>query len=474
MRVVTLLFLVALSRLDGGATEARPNIIFLLADDLGWRDLACTGNPWHRTPNLDRLRSQGMLFTEAHSAAPICSASRAALLTGQSPARLHYEFVPKSGPGRPSAKHLLRSPDYPTELPSGTPTIASLLSSNGYRTAFLGKWHLNRHHDHYLGWLPEHGPESFGFQACIDSFGAHPYGYPNPKNPPASLQPGEFPPDRLTDQAIGLLQRENQRPLLLWMSYYQVHDPFHSRCQSRVDFYQSILPQGASRERAHYAAMVETLDHEVGRLLDALERSGHADDTLVVFTSDNGGHPEVASNAPLRGSKWNLCQGGLRVPMIIRWPGRIAAASSCAAPVIGTDLLPTLMESAGLPSRKLLDGRSLVPLFEGKVDPSWSQRPLAWHFPFYHPEEKFSSAKPRIGVDDFTVQQVRPHAAIRLGDKKLIHYFESGDRELYDLRDDPSERNNLAAAEPASAEDLDQKLLDLLKEQDARLPTRSP
>lgn len=456
------------------AADSKPNIIVLLADDLGWRDLGCMGNSEYRTPNIDRLRSEGMLFTNAHSGAPICSPSRAALLTGRSPARLQYEFVPKFAAGRPEGKQPLQPPDFPTELPPALPTVATALRDAGYATAFCGKWHLNRHLGHYLGWRPGHGPESFGFEHCVDDFGAHPYGYKKTGPPPPPVTGAAFPADKLTDGAVDFIRRDHDRPLLLWMSFYQVHDPFHSRCADRVAAHQARLPSGASPKRAHYAAMVETLDHEVGRLLDALDASGKAAETLVIFTSDNGGHPEVSANGPLRGSKWNLYQGGIRVPLVARWPGKISPAGSCEDPVIAMDLTATLLDAAGLPQDLVLDGRSLMSCFSGKPDPEWRKRPMAWHFPFYQPETRFELTKPDIGVNDFAIARSHPQAAIRVGDLKLIHFFEAGNDELYDLATDPSESHNLAATRTESAAELRARLFEILASSKARLPVRKP
>ncbi len=460
--------------IEGRSDQPRPNIIVLLADDLGWRDLGCTGNPGHRTPNIDRLATEGMRFTDAYSAAPICSASRAALLTGQSPARLHYEFVPKFQAGRQQGPWPMITPDFPTELPPATATVASLLKGAGYSTAFCGKWHLNRHQGHYLGWRPGSGPADFGFGHCVDDFGGHPYGYPKPGRPPPALEGDAFPPDRLTDAAIDFIKRDHDQPFLLWMAYYYVHDPFHSRCASRVAYHQARLPAGADPRRAHYAAMVETLDQEVGRLLQALTESGLAANTLVLFTSDNGGHPEVSANGPLRGSKWNLYQGGLRVPLIARWPGKVRPASQCADPVIGMDLAATILAAAGLPTDNARDGRSFLPSLLGRPDPDRDRRPMLWHFPYYVPETRFADAQPTIGVDDFKIQQVRPHAALRVGRMKLVHHFESGRDELFDLAADPSESRDLCQDQPETAAALRRQLMDGLAAQAARLPLRKP
>ena len=449
-----------------------PNVIVLLADDLGWRDLGYVGHEHYRTPNIDRIAREGMRFDQAHSAAPICSPSRAAMLSGRSVPRLRYEFVPKFDAGRPQGPQSLQPPDFPTELPADLPTVATRLREAGYSTAFFGKWHLNRHHGHYLGWRPGHGPEAFGFEHCVDDFGAHPYGYGGRTQEPVR---GEaFPEDTLTSRAVEFLRTPRDQPFLLWMSFYHVHDPFHSRCIDRVAYHRARLPEVTSDKRAHYAAMVETLDHEVGRLLAALDEAGLADNTLVVFTSDNGGHPEVSANAPLRGSKWNLYQGGVRVPLAVRWPGRIAPGSFSEVPVIGMDIAATVLDAADLPQAIAMDGKSLLPCFAGEAGPSWAERPLIWHFPFYQPEARFQEAKADIGIEDFAIARTHPQAAMRLGRWKLIHFFDSGTSELYDLATDPSEQQDLAGIHPQQAADLQRRLLETLAGVDARLPVRKP
>lgn len=447
----------------------RPNVVVLLADDLGWRDLGWSGHPDVRTPNLDRLRREGVAFTQAHAAAPICSASRAALLTGLSPARLRYEFVPKFESGRQPDTFPLRTPDYPTELPAGTPSVPRALAAAGYDTAFMGKWHLARHQGRYLGWRDGHGPREFGFSHAVDTFGAHPYGYPKGSSP-GPVAGEAFPPDALTDAALDFIRRPRGAPFLLWLSFYQVHDPFHSRLVDRVAYHRSRLPAGASPARAHYAAMVETLDHEVGRVLRALDESGRAGDTLVLFTSDNGGHPAVSPNGPLRGGKWTLHQGGLRVPLVLRWPGRAAPGGSVDEPVVGMDVAATLLDLAGLPAAPALDGRSLLPALAGR--PTGPARDLLWHFPYYQPETGFARADPVIGTDTFRIPQVRPHAALRSGDLKLLLHFEDGRAELFDLAADPGETRDLAAARPADAARLRSALERSLADQGARLPSR--
>lgn len=452
------------------AANSKPNIVFLLADDLGWRDLGCMGQEEYRTPNIDRLRSEGMLFTRAYAAAPICSASRASLITGETPARLHYEFVPKSDSGPFNSDHPLQPPPFPTELPTGKETIGTQLKKAGYQTAFFGKWHLNRHYKHYLGWRPGSGPESFGFDHCIDDFGSHPYSY-GKQNPPAPVLGDGFPDDTLTGSAAEFIKSKHDKPFLLWMAFYYVHDPFNSRCLERVAYHQKHLPAGASPARAHYAAMVETLDEQVGRLLTALDESGQAANTLVVFTSDNGGNPLVSANGPLRGSKWTLYEGGVRVPLIARWPNHIRPGASCQTPVIGYDIAPTLAETGGAGRFPGKDGISFFRLFEDPEATIARSQPFLWHFPYYQPETHFDKALPHIGIDDFAVPQVKPHAALLEGDRKYIHYFESNDDELFDLKTDVSESRNLAKDEPATVAALRTKLLQMLGDQEARLPT---
>ncbi len=468
MRVFVALLALALAPLAGA--EEPPDVIVILADDLGWQDTGATGHPFHRTPHLDRFRAEGMRFTQAHSAAPICSASRAALLTGQTSARLHYEFVPKNKAGHQPGEHPLVTPPYPTELPPGVPTAASLLAAGGYHTAFFGKWHLNRHYERYLGWRPGHGPKSFGFETAVDDFGGHPYSYRGTDAAKIALPLGTYPDDTLTDRACDHVRNPGERPLFLWLAHYYVHDPFHSRCRALVEQYQSGLPEGASPDRAEFAAMVETLDHEVGRFLEALDRTERGRNALVVFTSDNGGHPHVSLNGPLRGSKWNLYQGGVRVPLFVRWRGHVAPGSTCDIPVHGVDLLPTLLEAAGQVPTTGIDGRSFLPALVGSYDPAAGDRPLVWHFPFYHPEKGFNGAKPTIGVNDFATQQVRPHSALRVGQHKLVYHYESDTVELFDLARDPAEAIDLSGSEPALAERLRAQLIDTLAAQSARLP----
>lgn len=455
------------------AAVSSPNILFILADDLGWSDPGCYGNQYFETPHLDRLASEGLRFTQAYAPAPICSASRAALLTGKTPARLHFEFVTKTTPGFQPMVTPLRAPSYPLDLPLEENTIAEVLAGNGYETAFFGKWHLNRHHKGYLGWSPTHGPRAQGFAVAENDFGSHPYDYYRDKSQRTfvDVPDGTFLEDGLTAKAVRFLERERESPFFLVVSHYYVHDPVHTRLRWLHDRCLARIPASHPRRDvlARYGAMVTTLDHQVGELLAALETHGISDSTLVVFTSDNGGHPEYAGNAPLRGSKWNLYEGGLRVPLIARWPGRIAPGGTCDTPVCGTDLFPTFAEVAEAPITPPIDGVSLLGLFREPLAPA-GDRSFVWHFPFYHPETGYEKAPTMIGHDDGITSRTRPHSALREGRMKLIHFYEDGRDELYDLASDPGETRDISLTEPLKSAALAAKLHSALMESKARMP----
>ena len=457
------------------APAPRPNIVFILADDLGWRDLRCYGHGWHDTPHLDRLAREGARFTQAYAAAPICSASRAALLTGRSPARLGFEFVTKLPTAKRPAGLPLVGPPYPLNLPLSEVTVAEVLAPAGYATGYFGKWHVSEHTGGYLGWSATHGPLQQGYAEGEADFGNHPYAYRDrPALKAELLAAGDYGRDTLTEKAIAFLRTRRDRPFFLHLAHYFVHDPIHTRAAWLVEKYRARFPAGADPRRLEYAAMVETLDHYVGQLLRALDETGLAANTLVVFTSDNGGHPEFSTNGPLRGSKWNLYEGGLRVPWIVRWPGRVRAGATSDARFVGTDLLPTLAAATNtaLPRGVALDGRNILPLWLGEAAAkSEAERPLVWHFPYYHPETGFAAARAAIGVDDFAVSRTYPQSAIRMGDWKLLHFYEDKRDELYRLSADASEQNNLAAKEPAKARELRAQLDAELHSVKARLPS---
>ncbi|MFM1768957.1 MAG: hypothetical protein RJA22_1486 [Verrucomicrobiota bacterium] len=477
LRVLFGLLLLFPAAVGAAGPPGRPNVVFILADDLGWRDLGCYGHPYHETPHLDRLAREGMRFTQAYAAAPICSASRAALLTGRTPARLGFEFVTKEQAGGQKQGQLLQSPSFTLDLPLAEVTVGEMLGGAGYRTGFFGKWHVSRHEGGYLGWSSTHGPRQQGFAEGDATFGSHPYGYGKAAaaGAGADLPEGTFPADALTDRVLAFVREGRGRPFFLHWSHYYVHDPVQTRCRWLLEKYRRKVPAGvgAREVRAAYGAMVEALDHEVGRLLRELEGLGLRENTLVIVTSDNGGHPGYTANGPLRGGKWNLYEGGLRVPLLARWPGRVPAGRESAEPVAGWDLFETLREVGGAREDGVArDGRSLGALLRGEA---WggAPRPLVWHFPYYHPETRFAQAPARTGVDDWAVSQTRPQSAIRVGRHKLLHFYEEGRDELYDLEADPGEQRDLASAQPGQAGVLRRQLEEALRAVQARLPVRS-
>lgn len=436
-----------------------PNILVILVDDLGWSDLRCYGDRFFETPHLDRLAQEGMRFTNAYAAAPICSASRASILTGRSPARLHFEFVSqhKDTKRQPPNTQLLQ-PAYTDDLPLGEVTISETLRVADYATGFVGKWHLTQQADHYLGHGSTHGPKQQGFDYASENFGSHPYSY---KTRDFSGCPErQFPTDQTTADAIRFLEQNRQHSLLLVYSSYYPHEPVHTRCRWLYEKYAGTPEaNGAAADRAMYGAFVEMMDHYIGQLLAAVDRLKLRDNTLVVFTSDNGAHPAYLARNILRGSKWTLYEGGIRVPLIARWPGVIRPGFTCDVPVIGTDLAPTFVRISGASeSAYTLDGTDLTPLFMHPAGSGWKPRELVWHFPYYH--------SPYV--------LTRPESAIRDGAWKLIYRWEDGSVELYDLVKDIGEHINRSPEQPEVVNRLRGKLLRFLKAVGARIPRPNP
>ncbi|MBD3674902.1 MAG: sulfatase [Planctomycetaceae bacterium] len=467
-----LLLILCLSLLSATpARAASPNIVLILADDLAWSDVGCYGHPWHVTPHIDELAEQGMKFTRGYAPAPICSASRASILTGKTTARLNFEFVTKNEPGyqKIEGETKLKAPAFTLNLPLEEKTIPEYLNELGYQTAFFGKWHLNQHYQRYLGWSPSHGPQAQSFQIAEEDFGGHPYSW-GKRTPEPIETPGRFPEDSMIERASNFLEEKHEKPFFLMVSLFHVHTPVRTQCRWLLDKYETRVPADspARQRRVTYAAFVETLDHYVGQLLKSLDESGNSDETLVVFLSDNGGHPEYTTNAPLRGSKWNLYEGGIRVPFLMRWPGKIKAGTTSDLPVVGYDLLPTFVDLAGGTPDKV-DGFDIFTLLENLEFAR--QRELIFHFPYYHPERGYSKAINEIGVGDFAVSKTHPQSALVRGPHKLIHFYDSNRFEYYDLSDDECEQHSLTDSRPDIAIGFRERLRSQLRHVGARFPT---
>lgn len=454
----------------------KPNILFILIDDLGWRDLTCYGSSFYETPNLDRLAAGGMRFTDAYASCPVCSPTRASLMTGKYPARVGVtNFI-----GGHSIGKLLDVP-YMNHLPMNERSIATALRDGGYQTWHIGKWHLGNGLTY---------PERHGFDVNVGGCG---WGMPNkgyfspwgietlPDGPE-----GQYLTDALTDAAVKQIrERDRSRPFFLNLWHYAVHTPIQAP-EALVEKYrqkaarlglkdedaieegeflpaQHIRHLRVQRRRfqshATYAAMIESLDTSIGRVLDTLEAEGLADDTLVVFKSDNGGLSTAecspTCNAPLNEGKGWMYEGGNRVCQIARWPRRIEAGIECSVPTTSPDWYPTLLEAAELPldPAQHVDGRSLLPVLEGgKLE----RRPIFWHYPHY------------------SNQGGAPAASVRDGDWKLIEFFEDGHYELYNLREDIGETVDRAAKEPARLEAMTAQLHEWQREIEALIPRVNP
>lgn len=451
-------FLVVFSALSVSATPEviaapadRPNILFILVDDLSWSDLSYNGSGVYETPNVDRLSKQGMVFSDFYSAGPVCSPTRASIMTGKYPARTGITTYLIS-PDR-DASHVT------PHLPLAEFTIAEAFKKCGYATGYIGKWHL--------GYKNKHWAANQGFDVTkggIDLPRAWALCYPDREPPTAKTWPnthtrffspyhlthlengpeGEYLTERLTDETIHFIEHHRDGPFFAFLSFHTVHTPLQAKPEVVEKYRRKIDALGLDTKReenrrekqfqnnANYAAMVHHMDENVGRLLDRLDAMKLADNTIVVFTSDNGGKGSVTSNLPLRGMKHNLYEGGIRVPLIVRWPGNVVAGSQNAWPLITNDLYPTLLDLAGCPPepQQHVDGVSFKSVLLGDAQ-SIAREAIFWHYP-----------------------HSRQEAAVRMGRYKLLHFFKADRVELYDLEDDIGERNDLSKTNPELAERL--------------------
>lgn len=438
----TLLLLLTAS----AATPSRPNIIFVLVDDMGWTDLGCYGSDYYETPNIDKLAQQGVRFTDAYAACTVCSPSRASIMTGQYPARLHItDWI--SGHKFPDAK--LRVPRWTKKLSPTIPNLAQTLKAQGYATASIGKWHLGPDFPDKQGFDINIGGCEVGRPTTYFS----PYNIQNLPNGPE----GEFLTDREVAETIKFIKANRERPFFVYLAHYAVHTPLGAK-EEVIQKYRDKRKQKRSprHNTPRYAALIESIDDGIGAIRSTLDTLDLNDNTVIIFTSDNGGLLKVTSNAPLRDGKGSVYEGGVRVPLIIHWPGVAQSGTICQTPVCGIDFFPTLLDFFKLDhdSSSPIDGVSLLPLVSGKGE--LNRNTLYWHYPHYHTEG------------------ATPYGAIRDGYYRLIEFYEDSRIELYNLETDPGEKINLAATMPDKAAELKQKLANWRTATKAQMPAPNP
>ena len=445
-RLVVLLVLAFASCGDPQAPERPPNFVVLLADDWGWTDAGCQGSDLYLTPNIDRLARDGVRFTNGYAACTVCSPTRAALMTGQYPGRTHVtDFI--RGHLRPHAK--LNVPDWTMKIEQRHTTLAEALRGAGYRTAIVGKWHLEPRGD---ADEDDYEPLKHGFEVNVggNEWGApatyfHPYakeGSPRVMGPlPPGGKEGEYLTDRLTDEALKILEQWREEPFLLYFPYYTVHTPIEAK-PADVAKFSPLVQDGMRHTDAEYAAMVASLDTSIGRLRVKLDELGIAHNTVILLAGDNGGldrNGRPTENAPLREGKGSVYEGGVRTPTIAYWPGVTPRGSVSDEPVITMDLYPTVLEIAGVEADRQVDGVSLAPILREPAA-KLGRDALYWHYPHYH------------------AGGATPYSAIRDGDWRLIEFYEDDRVELYNLAQDVGEERDLAAEMPEKADELRAKL----------------
>ncbi len=461
--------------------KKQPNVILIVADDLGWMDLSYTGSSFYETPNIDAMAASGMIFTDAYAASPVCSPTRSSIMSGKAPARTKntdWFGAPQPGVNSPGRmKHGNRTMEpaaYLEHMPLEEITIAEALHDNGYKTFIAGKWHLG-HEEKY--W-----PENQGFEINKGGFAkGHPplndeaNGYFSPYGNPRLTDglKGEYLPYRLVDETKKFIQENKENHFFVYYSFYLVHTPLQARKELIEKYQQKRDSLGLEDEfidfrgrklrtnqsNVVYAAMVEAMDRVVGDIADEIKASGIEDNTIIIFTSDNGGfstnlaNSAPTSNFPLKGSKGWMYEGGIRVPMFIVWPGITKPGSKCNEPVITTDFYKTIVEMTGIEKPEQdADGKSLIPLL--KQEKEFEREAIYWHYPHY------------------SNQGGKPSAAVRSGAYKLIEFYHDPRVELYNLEDDISEEHDLSEKMPETAARLRRMLHEWQDEQGARMPRR--
>lgn len=468
-------------------TVKKPNVILFLIDDLGWSDLSLTGSKFHETPNVDRLAKEGAFFSDAYAASSVCSPTRASILTGKYPSRIKMTYISgTSGPKGPGYR--LNPPKIVGNINPKDITLAEALRAHKYKTVHIGKWHLQNHTDKGK----THYPEKHGFDINIAGFrmgqpGAYYFPYKSERHPNTNVpgledgKEGDYLTDALTDQAIQFIRKNKAQPFFLNFWYYTVHTPIQAKKEKLKKYTEKArrlgldtktnkgIPVWQSRARSEqsspaYACMVESMDENIGRILETIKQENLENDTLIIFFSDNGGLSTGSSGnmptscLPLRAGKSWLYEGGIRVPLMLRMPGKIKAGLRIKEPVISTDLYPTILDLLNLPAMPTQhrDGRSLRPLLNGKKE-KMDREALYFHYPHYH-----------------HINSMGPSGAIRMGKYKLIEVFETGKIELYNLEDDMGEQNDLVKKMPKVKERLLHSLHQWQKKSGADLPEINP
>lgn len=453
-------------------TPALPNVVLILVDDLGWADLGVNGSTFYETPNVNRLAGEGVLFTDAYAASPVCSPTRASILSGKYPSRIGMSYLAGTSGAQGPAYQLI-PPDVVGNMPHEDVTLPEALREHGYATAHIGKWHLQGHGEHG----DANYPEKHGFDVNIAGHragqpGSYHYPYASAKHSWSDVpgmedgKEGDYLTDALTDKAIGFIEAQAGKPFYLNLWYYTVHTPIQPRPDKFRKYQEKARALGLDKtsedavpelhgyvshrhqDNPSYAAMIESMDENVGRILDALARLGLEENTIVIFYSDNGGlstgvGPRApTSNLPLRAGKAWLYEGGIRVPGIIRYPAAARKGLKLGEPIVSTDLYPTILDLAGLPMRpeQHVDGVSLKSLLTG-AEQSLDRDAIYFHLPHYH-----------------HINSMGPAGAIRRGDYKLIEVFETNEIELYNLRDDMGEENNIVLEQPGLAAEMREEL----------------
>lgn len=459
MKVVSfyLLTLGLITPVFGSHHASKPNILFIFLDDFGWRDTSYMGSDFFETPHIDKIAAEGMIFTQAYSASANCAPARASLLSGQYTPRHKVYNVGTTPRGKAEHRRLEHIPGV-TDLDRSITTWAQVAQDAGYTTGTIGKWHLSD------------DPHPYGFDVNIGGShsGSPPKGYypPHPNAPGLEDAPaGEYLTDRLSHEAIKFIDQNADQPWLLYLTHFSVHTPIQAK-RELVAQYEAKTP-GELHHNVAMATMIKSTDDGIGLIMAKLEELNIADDTAIIFFSDNGGYGPATDMNPLYGYKGTYYEGGIRVPLAIRWPGKITAGQSSEALVTGVDIYPTLCEIMGtsLPAQTF-DGESILPIAQGgKPDP---ERAIFWHFPAYLQSYAQTAAEQRD-----VLFRSRPVSVVRRGDWKLHHFYEDDAYELYNLREDIGETNNLAKLQPGTTKRLSRLLKGWLKDTGADIP-RAP